>query len=46
MSRRRAEEEIIAGKVLLNGRIALITDRIIPGKDTVTYFGAVLFSLK
>ena len=39
MSRRRAEEEIIAGRVLLNGRIALITDRIIPGKDTVTYNG-------
>jgi 23S rRNA pseudouridine2605 synthase len=39
MSRRRAEEEIIAGRVMLNGRIALITDRIIPGKDTVTYNG-------
>ncbi len=39
MSRRHAEEEILAGKVLLNGNIALITDRIVPGKDTVIYNG-------
>jgi len=39
MSRRTAEEEILAGKVLLNGKVALITDRIIPGKDRVVYNG-------
>ena len=42
MSRRRAEEEILAGKVLVNGKIALITDRIIPGKDTVEYNGKII----
>lgn len=42
MSRRHAEEEILAGKVLLNGRIALITDRIIPGRDTVEYNGKII----
>ena len=42
MSRRHAEEEILAGNVLLNGRTALITDRIIPGKDTVEYNGKII----
>ena len=42
MSRRHAEEEILAGKVFLNGETALITDRIVPGKDTVTYNGKVI----
>ena len=42
MSRRHAEEEILAGKVFLNGKTALITDRIVPGKDTVTYNGKVI----
>lgn len=39
MSRRAAEEAILAGKVLLNGSVALITDRMIPGKDKVVYNG-------
>lgn len=42
MSRRHAEEEILAGRVLINGRIALITDRIVPGKDTVEYNGKII----
>ena len=42
MSRRCAEEEILAEKVLVNGKIALITDRIIPGKDTVEYNGKII----
>lgn len=42
MSRRHAEEEILAGKVQINGRTALITDRIVPGRDTVTYNGKII----
>lgn len=39
MSRRSAEEAILAGDVLLNGKVALITDRMVPGKDKVVYKG-------
>ncbi len=39
MSRRHAEEEIIAGRVLLNGYVAKITDRMIPGRDRIEYNG-------
>lgn len=39
MSRRHAEDEILNGKVKINGRIALITDRMIPGKDKIEYNG-------
>ncbi len=39
MSRRRAEEEINAGRVKINGRIAKITDRMTPGKDKIEYNG-------
>lgn len=39
MSRRAAEQAVLDGKVLLNGRTALITDRIIPGKDKIVYNG-------
>ncbi len=42
MSRRHAEEEIQCGKVRLNGKIAKITDRMIPGKDIVEYNGSVI----
>ena len=39
MSRRRAEVEIEAGNVLVNGRKALIGQKIVPGKDFITYQG-------
>lgn len=39
MSRRAAEEAILAGNVQINGRVALITDRMIPGKDRIVYNG-------
>ncbi len=39
MSRRRAEEEISQGKVLVNGRPAQIGQKILPGKDYVSYQG-------
>ena len=42
MSRRHAEEEILAGRVLLNGRVALITDTIVSGRDTVEYNGKII----
>ena len=42
MSRRHAEEEILAGRVLLNGRVALITDRIVSRRDTVEYNGKII----
>lgn len=46
MSRRAAEEAIQNGKVLLNGRVALITDRMIPGKDKVVYNGKEIRPVK
>ncbi len=39
MSRRRAEVEIENGNVCVNGRKALIGQKICPGKDYVTYLG-------
>lgn len=39
MSRRRAEAEIEAGTVQVNGRKALIGQKIVPGKDIVTHNG-------
>jgi 23S rRNA pseudouridine2605 synthase len=39
MSRRRAEEEIAAGKVMINGRCALIGQKVRPGKDFITFQG-------
>ena len=38
-SRRAAEEEISAGRVLVNGKIASLGDKITPGVDLVTYRG-------
>ena len=45
MSRRQAEEEILSGKVLLNGSVAQITDRIIPSVDRVEYKGKLVLPL-
>ena len=39
MSRRKAEEEIAAGKVTVNGHPALIGQKVTPGKDYVAYLG-------
>ena len=39
MSRRRAESEIEAGRVKVNGRVAVVGQKIDPAKDTVTYNG-------
>ena len=39
MSRRRAESEIEAGRVKVNGRVAVVGQKIDPSKDTVTYNG-------
>ena len=42
LSRRRAEEEIAAGRVLVNGKAATLGDKILPGVDRVTYGGRVV----
>ena len=42
LSRRRAEEEIASGRVLVNGEIASLGDKITPGVDLVTYRGRVV----
>lgn len=39
MSRRRAESEIEAGRVKVNGRVAVLGQKIDPERDTVTYNG-------
>ncbi len=39
MSRRKAEEEILRGNISVNGRKAEIGQKIIPGKDYVTFMG-------
>ncbi len=39
MSRRAAEKEIESGKIRVNGEIADLGQKIIPGKDRVTYKG-------
>ena len=42
MSRRAAEKEIESGKVKVNGLPAELGQKVIPGKDRVTYKGAVV----
>ncbi len=42
MSRRAAEKEIESGNVKVNGEVAELGQKIIPGKDRVTYKGRVL----
>ncbi len=42
MSRRRAEEEIRAGKIYVNGRPAEIGQKISPEDDVVTYLGKIV----
>ena len=39
MSRRKAEEENLQGKVTVNGRKAEIGQKITPGKDYICYLG-------
>lgn len=39
MSRRKAEEEILQGKVTVNGHPAQIGQKVMPGKDYVAYLG-------
>lgn len=39
MSRRAAEAEILAGNVTVNGRVAVIGEKITPGVDEVAYLG-------
>lgn len=39
LSRRAAEAEILAGRVLVNGAVAALGDKIDPERDTVTYKG-------
>ncbi len=42
LSRRAAEEEIISGKVKVNGKIAELGQKINPKKDTVEYKGEII----
>ncbi len=42
MSRRKAEEEILNGKVTVNGHPAQIGQKVISGKDHVTYLGKTI----
>jgi len=44
MSRRKAEEEILRGNVTVNGRKATIGQKVIPGKDYVTFMGKTVVS--
>lgn len=44
MSRRKAEVEIQQGNVCINGRPALIGQKVRPGKDYVTYLGKTVVS--
>ena len=39
MSRRAAEQEILAGNVTVNGRIATLGEKVTPGVDEVAYMG-------
>ena len=41
-SRRKAEEKILAGEIAVNGRPAVIGQKIHPAKDRVTYLGKVV----
>ena len=45
-SRRKAEELIAAGRVKVNGKPAVIGDKIIPGKDTVVVSGKKVIKTK
>lgn len=45
-SRRKAEELIAAGKVRVNGRIALIGDSVDPKRDKVTVYGKPVIAVK
>ena len=45
-SRRKAEEFIAAGRVKVNGKPAVIGDKIIPGKDTVVVSGKKVIKTK
>lgn len=42
MSRRKAEEAIAAGRVTVDGRVAVLGDKVDPGRDTVLLDGAPL----
>ena len=42
MSRRAAEAEIESGKVTVNGKVALLGDKIDPAADIVMYKGKIL----
>ncbi len=42
MSRRAAEKEIENGKIKVNGNVAKLGQKIVPGKDRVTYNGKLL----
>ena len=45
-SRRKSEELIAQGKVKVNGRVAVIGDKIDPKKDTVTVSGKKIVKTK
>ncbi|MBQ9120941.1 MAG: rRNA pseudouridine synthase [Clostridia bacterium] len=42
MSRRAAEKEISDGRVTVNGRVAAVGDKIVPGVDTVEWNGTAI----
>ncbi len=42
LSRRRAEEEILAGNVTVNGKVATTGMKVLPGRDTVLWNGKAL----
>lgn len=42
MSRRSAEDEIRAGNITVNGQIAVLGQKVIPGKDEVRYKGNII----
>lgn len=46
LSRRAAEDEIIAGRVTVNGAVARLGDKIDPATDTVAYLGKAIHPRK